>query len=66
MTRKRYIKLIMSLLYTRNEAVDQAKYINDLMKTDPRATYQMSWDVIDEYDHHYSDVMDKKKAKVND
>lgn len=66
MTRKRYIKLIMSLLYTRDEAVAQAKYINDLMKTDPRCTYQISWDVIDEYDHHYSDVMDKKKAKEND
>ena len=35
-TRKRYIKLIMSLLYTRDEAIAQAKYINDLMKTDPR------------------------------
>ena len=62
-TRKRYIKLIMSLLYTRDEAVAQAKYINDLMKTDPRCTYQVSWDIIDEYDNHCIEVMYKKKAK---
>jgi hypothetical protein len=53
----------MSLLYTRNEAIAQAKYINDLMKTDPRCTYQVSWDVIDEYDNHCIEVMNKKKAK---
>ena len=63
MTRKRYIKLIMSLLYTRDEAVAQAKHINDLMKTDPRCTYQVSLDVIDEYDNHCIEVMNKKKAK---
>lgn len=63
MTRKRYIKLIMYLLYTRDEAIAQAKYINDLMKTDPRCTYQVSWDVIDEYDNHCIEVMNKKKAK---
>ena len=63
MTRKRYIKLIMSLLYTRNEAIAQAKYINDLMKTDLRCTYQVSCDVIDEYDNHCIEVINKKKAK---
>ena len=63
MTRKRYIKLIMSLLYTRDEAIAQAKYINDLMKTDLRCSYQVSWDAIDEYDNHCIEVMNKKKAK---
>jgi hypothetical protein len=53
----------MSLLYTRNEAIAQAKYINDLMKTDPRCTYQVSCDVIDEYDNHCIEVINKKKAK---
>lgn len=53
----------MSLLYTRDEAIAQAKYINDLMKTDPHCTYQVSWDVIDEYDNHCNEVMNKKKAK---
>ena len=40
MTRKRYIKLVMSLLYGKNQAVEQAWYINSLMKTDKRVTYQ--------------------------
>ena len=63
MTRKRYIKLVMSLLYGRNQAVEQAWYINSLMKTDKRVTYQDAWDMLDEYDDHYYKVMMNKKNK---
>lgn len=61
MTRKRYIKLVMSLLYGRNQAVEQSWYINSLMKTDRRVTYQDAWDMLDEYDNHYYKVMMNKK-----
>ena len=61
MTRKRYIKLVMSLLYGKNQAVEQARYINSLMETDKRVTYQDAWDMLDEYDDHYYKVMMNKK-----
>lgn len=63
MTRKRYIKLVMSLLYGKNQAVKQAWYINSLMRTDKRVTYQDAWDMLDEYDDHYYKVMMNKKNK---
>lgn len=63
MTRKRYIKLVMSLLYGKNEAVEQAWYINSLMKTDKRVTYQDAWNILDEYDDHYYKVMMNKKNR---
>nr|DAH42375.1 MAG TPA: hypothetical protein [Caudoviricetes sp.]DAM97939.1 MAG TPA: hypothetical protein [Caudoviricetes sp.] len=63
MTRKRYIKLVMSLLYGKNQAVEQAWYINSLMKTDKRVTYQGAWNMLDEYDDHYHKVMTNKKNK---
>ena len=63
MTRKRYIKLVMSLLYGKNQAVEQAWYINSLMETDKRATYQDAWNMLDEYDDHYYKVMTNKKNK---
>ena len=53
----------MSLLYGKNQAVEQAWYINSLMKTDKRVTYQGAWNVLDEYDDHYYKVMTNKKNK---
>lgn len=63
MTRKRYIKLVMSLLYGKNQAVEQAGYINSLMETDKRVTYQDAWNMLDEYDDHYYKVMINKKNR---
>ena len=63
MTRKRYIKLVMSLLYGKNQAVEQAWYINSLMKADKRVTYQDAWSMLDEYDDHYYKVMTNKNNK---
>lgn len=63
MTRKRYIKLVMSLLYDKNQAVEQAWYINSLMETDKRVTYQDAWNMLDEYDDHYYKVMINKKNR---
>ena len=63
MTRKRYIKLVMSLLYGKNQTVEQAWHINSLMKTDKRVTYQGAWNVLDEYDDHYHKVMINKKNR---
>lgn len=50
-------------LYGKNQAVEQAWYINSLMKTDKRVTYQDAWDMLDEYDDHYYKVMTNKKNK---
>jgi hypothetical protein len=53
----------MSLLYGKNQAVEQAWYINSLMKADKRVTYQDAWSMLDEYDDHYYKVMTNKKNK---
>jgi hypothetical protein len=53
----------MSLLYGKNQAVEQAWYINSLMETDKRVTYQDAWNMLDEYDDHYYKVMTNKKNK---
>ena len=44
---------LLCLLYSKNQAVEQAWYINSLMKTDKRVIYQGAWNVLDEYDDHY-------------
>lgn len=60
MKRKRFVKLVMSLGYDRNMANDFAKYINNIIYSDERMTYYLSWIILKTHDSKDMKILNRR------